>query len=72
MPKTTISFATILLGALTLCGQPSPITLNPAALSFTSQAGSATLPAAQTMQVQSVPAGINFTVSVSGSPFNAA
>ncbi len=72
MLKTPILVAALLLGALTVGGQSNPITLNPAALSFTFQAGSATLPAAQTMQVQSVPAGINFTVSVSGSPFNAA
>ena len=72
MPKITIHFAALLLGAVAAWGQANPLTLNPAALQFTYQIGTATLPAAQTMQVQSVPAGVNFAVAVSGSPFNAA
>ncbi|HTS76020.1 MAG TPA: putative Ig domain-containing protein [Bryobacteraceae bacterium] len=48
------------------------ITLTPSAMTINYQIGAATLPAAQTMQVQTTPKGLNFTVSVSGSPFNAA
>lgn len=48
------------------------ITLKPAALTFQYQLGATTLPAAQNVQVQSSPAGLNFNVAVSGSPFNAA
>jgi uncharacterized protein (TIGR03437 family) len=60
------------LGAGSAWGQTNPIVLNPAVLQFTFQIGSTKLPVAQTMQVQSTPAGANFTVAVSGSPFNAA
>ncbi len=44
----------------------------PSALTINYQIGAATLPAAQTLQVQTTPKGLNFSVAVSGSPFNAA
>ncbi len=77
MLRATIRLAAVLSGATlfsaaTAWGQTNPIVLNPAALQFTFQVGSAKLPVAQTMQVQSTPTGANFTVAVSGSPFNAA
>src|SRR5262245_57252271 len=50
----------------------SPLTATPAALAFTYQIGSATLPASQTLNVASTPTGQTFPVAVSGSPFNAA
>lgn len=70
--KTIGPLAGFLLGGLAACAATSPMTLNPAALTFAYQEGAATLPAAQTIQVQTVPAGVNFTVAVSGSPYNAA
>ncbi len=48
------------------------ITATPAGLQFSYQLGAAALPAAQTLQVQTTPAGTNFTAAVSGAPFNAA
>ena len=72
LSRTIIQFAALVVGTVAAWGQANPLTLNPAALQFNYQIGSATLPASQTMQVQSVPAGVNFTVTVSGSPFNAA
>jgi uncharacterized protein (TIGR03437 family) len=39
---------------------------------FQYQSGAATLPAAQTVQIVSAPAGVNFTIGVTGSPFNGA
>lgn len=53
-------------------GAATGITATPAALQFSYQTGAAALPAAQTLQVQSTPAGANFTVAISGAPFNAA
>jgi uncharacterized protein (TIGR03437 family) len=41
-------------------------------LTISYQIGSATLPAAQILQIQTTPKGLNFSVAVSGSPFNAA
>ena len=60
------------LGALAAIAQTNPIILNPAAISFAYQAGAATLPAVQSMQIQTTPTGVNYTATVSGSPFNAA
>lgn len=65
------------LGALgaaaALMAQMSPtVAASPAALTFAHQIGAGALPAAQTVQVQSQPAGASLTVAVSGSPFNAA
>jgi Viral BACON domain len=54
-------------------GQTSgKLTVSPAAMTFSYTIGSTTLPNAQTLQVQSSPSGLNFTVATSGSPFNAA
>ncbi len=50
----------------------SGVTLSPAALTINYQSGAAALPPAQTLQIQTSPKGLNFSVSVSGSPFNAA
>jgi len=52
--------------------QTNGITLSPAAFTINYQLGSATLPAAQTMQVQTTPKGLNFSLAISGAPFNAA
>jgi trimeric autotransporter adhesin len=48
------------------------ITATPAALVFAYQIGATALPVAQTLQVQTTPAGTNFTIAISGAPFNAA
>jgi uncharacterized protein (TIGR03437 family) len=48
------------------------ITLSPTAMTIDYQIGAATLPAAQTLSVQTTPVGLNFSVTISGSPFNAA
>ena len=53
-------------------GQTSSITATPAAITIQYQLGSATLPAAQILQVKTTPTGLNFTAVVSGAPFNAA
>ncbi|MBZ5606149.1 MAG: hypothetical protein LAO79_27975 [Acidobacteriia bacterium] len=50
----------------------SGITLSPTNLTINYQIGAATLPAAQSLQVQTTPKGLNFSVAISGSPFNAA
>jgi uncharacterized protein (TIGR03437 family) len=52
--------------------QTNGITLSPAAFTINYQLGATTLPAAQTMQVQTTPKGLNFSLSISGAPFNAA
>ena len=59
-------------GKVALAASANGITANPAALTFSYQIGSAALPTAQTVQVQSSPAGLNFSVAVTGAPFNAA
>src|SRR5580704_318955 len=51
---------------------PNTITAAPAVLAFQYQLGATALPAVQTLQVTSVPAGAAFTVAVTGAPFNAA
>lgn len=48
------------------------ITTSPAALQFSYQIGAATLPVTQALQVTSSPSPLNFTVAISGAPFNAA
>ncbi|MGD1095083.1 MAG: putative Ig domain-containing protein [Bryobacteraceae bacterium] len=48
------------------------ITVTPAAVTFQYQLGAATLPAAQTLQVKSVPAALTISVAVSGTQFNGA
>ncbi len=48
------------------------ITATPAALVFAYQVGAANLPVTQTLQVQTTPTGTNFTLAISGAPFNAA
>src|SRR5437660_9343531 len=48
------------------------LTTSLAAATFQYQIGAAALPAAQTVQIVSAPAGATFTVAVTGSPFNAA
>jgi trimeric autotransporter adhesin len=53
-------------------GAGAGITATPAVLQFSYQTGDAALPVAQTLQVQTSPAGLNFTAVVSGAPFNAA
>src|SRR5581483_9069690 len=48
------------------------ITLSPTALTINYQIGATTLPAAQSLSVQTTPKGLNFSVAISGSPYNAA
>jgi uncharacterized protein (TIGR03437 family) len=72
MPKLLFAIIALLPGAVAAFGQAPPLTVTPVAFQFSYQSGTATLPAAQTLQVQSAPAGLNFTVAISGSPFNAA
>jgi uncharacterized protein (TIGR03437 family) len=48
------------------------IVVTPAAVTVQYQLGSATLPAAQTLQVKTTPTPLPVTVAVSGAPFNAA
>ncbi len=50
----------------------SGLTASPAALSFTYQTGAASLPAAQTLTITPTPNTLNFSITVSGSPYNAA
>ncbi len=70
--KLATPFVLAILTAASAWGQaPQTLTANPNAVSFSYQAGSA-LPAAQTVQVQSSPVGVNFSIAVSGSPANAA
>jgi uncharacterized protein (TIGR03437 family) len=52
--------------------QTNGITLSPAAFTINYQIGATALPAAQTMQVQTTPKALNFTLAISGAPFNAA
>jgi hypothetical protein len=51
---------------------PNGVTLTPSAMTINYQIGAATLPAAQTLAVQTAPKGLNFRTAISGSPFNAA
>jgi len=48
------------------------VTLSPTTMNFSYQIGATALPAAQTLNVQTTPKGLNFTVAISGSPYNAA
>jgi uncharacterized protein (TIGR03437 family) len=48
------------------------VVLAPSSMTVNYQIGSATLPAAQTMTVTTTPKGLNYTVAISGAPFNAA
>lgn len=50
----------------------SGITMTPSAMTIDYQIGAATLPAAQTLQIQTSPTGLDFSIAISGSPFNAA
>lgn len=59
-------------GQAAFAASANGITATPAALTFSYQIGSPTLPTAQTVQAQSSPAGLNFSVAVTGAPFNAA
>jgi uncharacterized protein (TIGR03437 family) len=70
-------FKSISLCAVAVCsaayGQVvSGVTLAPSAMTFNYQIGTLALPATQSMQIATVPKGLNFTVAVSGAPFNAA
>jgi len=64
--------ATILAAGAFAQATPPSLTVNPAVLTFQYQIGATTLPASQNVQITSQPTGLNFTVAVSGSPFNAA
>ena len=62
----------ILAATAALPAATNGIAATPAALSFAYQIGATSLPAAQTVQVTTTPAGANFTVTVSGLQFNGA
>lgn len=68
----TIAIFTFAASASAFAQSSTGITLTPSAMTISYQIGSATLPAAQTLQVQTSPTGLNFSIAVSGSPFNAA
>jgi uncharacterized protein (TIGR03437 family) len=53
-------------------GAAASITATPAAVVFAYQVGAANLPVTQTLQVQTTPSATNFTIAISGAPFNAA
>jgi len=66
---------TIAMFAAAVCASGATtngITLSPSAMTISYQIGAATLPAAQTLQVQTAPTGLDFSVTISGSPYNAA
>jgi len=48
------------------------VVLSPTVMTFNYQIGAAVLPTAQTIQLTTTPKALNFTVAISGSPFNAA
>jgi len=63
----------LLVGSLgTASGASSGITLTPGTMDISYTIGSTTLPASQSLQVQSSPTGLDFTLAVSGAPYNAA
>ncbi len=61
-----------MLAASAALAATNGITATPAAMTFSYTIGATALPAAQTLQVQTTPAGTNFSAVISGSPFNAA
>lgn len=64
---------TLLIAAASARAQDiNGITLSPSTLTINYQMGAATLPAAQTLGVQTTPKGLNFSVAITGTPFNAA
>ncbi|MEO8025568.1 MAG: hypothetical protein ABI823_03815 [Bryobacteraceae bacterium] len=70
--RTWIFIAALSVGSTAGMAQTAQtLTANPSAVTFSYQSGAA-IPAAQTVQIQSVPVGQNFTTAVSGSSFNAA
>lgn len=70
------SISVLILGifaaAAALPAATNGIAATPAALTFSYQIGATALPAAQTLQVTTTPAGASFTVGVSGLQFNGA
>ncbi len=72
--RTILSLAVLILssGPGLHAQTTNGITLSPAGMTINYQIGAAALPAAQTLQVQTTPKGLNFSVAISGSPFNAA
>ena len=65
-------FALAMLAASAALAATNGISASPAALTFSYQIGAAALPAVQTLQVQTTPAGATFTAAISGPQFNAA
>lgn len=70
--KNCIGLLAALLAASPGALRAQSIAANPASLSFAYQLGATALPATQNVQVSSSPAGMSFTVSVSGAPANGA
>jgi uncharacterized protein (TIGR03437 family) len=68
----TITIFALAASSFAWAQSSSGITLSPSAMTIGYQIGAPTLPAAQALSVQTAPAGLNFTVAISGSPFNAA
>jgi uncharacterized protein (TIGR03437 family) len=65
-------FLTLAISAVVYAQTTNGVALTPSALTINYQIGAAALPAAQTLQVATTPKGLNFSVAISGAPFNAA
>ncbi len=73
MTKAISAFALAVCSAAAVCAQAANgVTLAPTAMTINYQIGSPALPAAATLQVTTAPKALNFTVAISGAPFNAA
>ena len=62
----------VILAASAYAQTTNGVTLSPSALTMNYQIGAAALPAMQSLAVLTTPKGLNFSVAISGSPFNAA
>ncbi len=73
MTKAISTLALVVCSAAAIRAQATNgVTLAPTAMTVNYQIGTAALPAAQTLQVTTLPKALNFTVAISGAPFNAA
>ncbi len=73
MTKAISTLALVVCSAAAVWAQATNgVTLAPTAMTVNYQIGTAALPATQTLQVTTLPKAINFTVAISGAPFNAA
>ena len=72
MHKIIFAFALGVCSVEAATTAASSITATPSAMSIAYTIGAAALPAAQSLQIQTNPKGLNFTAAVSGAPYNAA